>query len=470
VERSPPNPHCGMREWRLLLPWTRICILVTRPPFSADRPGRIAGVLSRIRDAPSPLTVREATVACASVLAVVILGAGLRLACGPDASTMPAWKIGGDFPQFYIAGRLLNDQQGSRLYDSSVRESLYPELVPRDSSLRLPFNYPPFIAALFPPLARLSLPAATLVFLGITPLIYAAGMWLLICRFGWPPIGQRLLGVLGALSFAPFILYTWLGAQISVIGFCAVAIALCEEDRGRPFIAGMALSVCLYKPSLLLLLLPMLVVTRRLRILAGLATGAILLALASVAVVGPQACASFMERMMWWGRLSNLNSTPFHPLRYVDLRSFLRLAGVENPLALASVVTVGAVIPGLLLVRAWLRDRAAGRDARLLTWAATLIWGLVLNVYTPFYDCILVVPACVVAAAAIRPAYGSLRHRWLGGMFVLLYFAPWIAEIVARGTHVQPYTLVLAAFGAVTLILLSDLRRGVGAPLSETIR
>ena len=243
------------------------------PPSAAGRFGTLARVLRRVRNAQSPLTVREATVACLVVVLVVVGGAAIRLVSGADAETMPTWTIGGDFAQFYIAGRILNEHQGGRLYDPSLREDLYPELVPKDSSLRLPFNYPPFIAALFSPLARLSLLTATLVFLGITPLIYVAGMWMLISRFGWPETGHRLFGVLSALSFAPFILYTWLGAQISVIGFCAVAFTLCEEDRGRPFLAGMALSMCLYKPTLLLLLLPMLMVTRRFRLLAGFATG-----------------------------------------------------------------------------------------------------------------------------------------------------------------------------------------------------
>ena len=275
-------------------------------------------MLRRVQNTQSLLTVREATVACLVVVLVVVGGAAIRLVSGADAETMPTWTIGGDFAHFYIAGRLLNEHQGGRLYDPSLREDLYPELVPKDSSLRPPFNYPPFIAALFSPLARLSLLTATLVFLGITPLIYVAGMWMLISRFGWPETGHRLFGVLSALSFAPFILYTWLGAQISVIGFCAVAFTLCEEDRGRPFLAGMALSMCLYKPTLLLLLLPMLMVTRRFRLLAGFATGGALLALVSVASVGPEAMAGFVERLTWWGRLSNLDSTPFKSLRYVD--------------------------------------------------------------------------------------------------------------------------------------------------------
>ena len=145
---------------------------------------------------------------------------------------------------------ILNEGEGSRLYDLKLQEKHFLELMPGESWLRLPFNYPPFVALLFSPLARLPLMAATMVFLVITLLFFGLGAWLLAFRSGWSHRDQSLLAVSGAFSFVPFILYTWLGAQISVIGFCSVAVALCEEDRGRRFLSGMALSVCLYKPTL----------------------------------------------------------------------------------------------------------------------------------------------------------------------------------------------------------------------------
>jgi len=48
---------------------------------------------------------------------------------------------------------------------------------------------------------------------------------------------------------------------IAMIGFFALALAFREEVRKRPFVSGLALSICLYKPTLLLLFLPMLLIT-----------------------------------------------------------------------------------------------------------------------------------------------------------------------------------------------------------------
>ena len=421
-------------------------------------------MLRRIRDVESPLSAREALVVCLAILFVVVGGAGIRLAYPPDAEVAPTWSIGGDFVQFYIAGRILNDHQEGRLYDLSLQEDRFKELVPGETWLRLPFNYPPFIAVLFRPLARLPLLAATLVFLIVTPVVFAASVWLLVSRFGWPAEGHWSLGVSGALSFAPFILYTWLGAQISVIGFCSLAVALCEEDRGRPFLGGMALSICFYKPTLLLLVLPMLLITRRFRFLAGLAMGGAVLALISALVAGPEGCLGFVERMRWWSRTSTFDSGLFNPLRYVDLKSFVRLLPLGQYFAPSLILAFATGIPGTLLLRAWYRFRGEKRDERLLLWAATLTWGLVLNVYTPFYDCILLVAPCILAASAARSAFGGLRYRGLGMMMVLLYFAPWGSEICARAFRVQPYTLVLAVFGALLLLLVNDLQRGAHAP------
>jgi hypothetical protein len=230
----------------------------------------------------------------------------------------------------------------------------------------------------------------------------------------------------------------------------------------------MALSVCLYKPPLLLLVLPMLLITRRFRALAGFITGGAFLALASVAVAGPQACAGFVERMIWWSRLSTLDSGLFNPLRYVDLKSFLRLLPLGHPLTSALTLVLVGVVPGVALLRTWLRFRSERREERLLLWAATLAWGLVLNLYTPFYDCILVVPAFVLAASATRSAFSSLHYRGVGLMMLLAYLAPWGSEVCARTLGLQPYTLVLAALGTLLLILVSDLQRRVGAAVPQS--
>jgi hypothetical protein len=113
----------------------------------------------------------------------------------------------------------------------------------------------------------------------------------------------------------------------------------------------------------------------------------------------------------------------------------------------------GAVVvaAAVALVAVWWRFRRADRATRLLIWAATLTWTLILNVYVPLYDTVLVVPAAVLAVAAVR-ARGWQGWNRLGPALAFVYVAPWIGEICARTFRVQIYTLALSTFGTLLLV------------------
>lgn len=397
-------------------------------------------------------------VGCVTVLLVFALGVGFNLSRS-RSSNAGAWTVGGDFVELYTAGRVLNDGNEDRLYDLELEAQIYRELVPGATTLKRAFVYPPFVAALFWPLARLPFSRALLVFLTITPLMYLGALAMLNARFGPGARDQRALVLLAGLSFFPFLGYTWLGAQISVIGFGSVALALYEEDRGRPFWSGFALSLCLYKPSLLVLILPMLCLTRRFRHCVGFVAGACVLAFVSVLVAGVDGTVAFVDKL--WGIVVR-STTPigtFNPYRYVDLNAFFRLAPYGR--TRGGYVLVGAisVTIAIALVRTWMRSRAAQRPEQLLLWAATLTWTLVLNIYTPFYDSILVVAAAILAVAAVRARAWNGWHR-LAPALLCVYLTPWIAEIAARTLRFQLYTVVLAAFGT---LLLFEAQRGFKA-------
>ena len=407
---------------------------------------------------PIRLSAGEMLVMCAAVLLVVVGGAVFR-AAGSTWSNDAAWTIGGDFPPFYVAGRVLREHHGDRLYDLALQEEIYRAEVAGATSLTRSFQYPPFIAALFRPLAEVALPKALLIFLTVLPLLFLGAVALLSARFGPSARDERALVLLGSLSFFPFIGYSWLGAQISVVGFLSIAVAVCEEDRGRPFWSGLALAVCLYKPSLLVLILPMLLLSGRFRQLAGFLAGAGILTILSVTVVGSGAVVVFAQRLIWVAARSSANDRLFNPYRNVDLNAFFLLLPYGR--SIAGRVTFGAIAAaaGIALVSSWLRSRTAGRPERLLVWAATLTFTQVLNIYAPFYDAVLVVAAAILAFAAVR-ARGWQGWNRLGPALLCVYVAPWFAEIVARGVNVQIYTLVLGGFGT---LLLFEARKASGS-------
>src|SRR5262249_14322881 len=155
-------------------------------------------------------------------------------------------------------------------------------------------------------------------FMALSLVGFLAGLTMLTSQLG-PRRDERLLTILAGLSFFPFIGYTWLGAQISTLGFLAIALALAAEDRGRPFASGLALPLCPSKPTLLLLLLPMIVVTGRMRHLAGFIAGAALQSVLWLASGGAASVAAFLEEIRWTTERTTAAGQLFNPYRYVDL-------------------------------------------------------------------------------------------------------------------------------------------------------
>ena len=176
--------------------------------------------------------------------------------------------------------------------------------------------------------------------------------------------------------------------------------AVCER-KGHSYPAGVAFSILLYKPTLLVLIFPMLVVGSRWRVLTGLAAGAVVLVSLSAMVAGTarvfrvrppdgDLCPARWSGVDWVSvaqvcRPHSVPPTPWSPTR------------VARPLAIALSV------PPLMGLVAVSRPCPRGsRDEMDLAWTATLCWSPVLGVYSPIYDAILIVPGLVLGADAIR--------------------------------------------------------------------
>jgi len=54
-----------------------------------------------------------------------------------------------------------------------------------------------------------------------------------------------------------------------------------------------------------------------------------------------------------------------------------------------------------------------GKPAQILVWAATLTWTLVLNLYVPIYDSVLVVLSVIATAGVVKHFPEKRFYRWL---------------------------------------------------------
>ncbi len=356
-----------------------------------------------------------------------------------------------DFVYLYSMGRMLNQYPPDQLYDFPLQKKTLQEVHPLKSGAYGAIPYAPYIGVLFRSFALLPYSTAYRLWVAVSFLLYLAGVTLITALFFSDDPWRRSLVFCFALSYYPFINWTLLSGHISTIGFLAFAAVFYYEARVRPVAAGVALSICTYKPTLLVLALPMLLLSRRFRTLAGFAAGAAAIALVTTAIEGFAIWSGYLGMLFSFGRgAATVEGHSFKQLwKYVDAASFL--SAIPHPLfwpVVAVSVPAGAWIAYRLLRLWWQSPKPA-----VLVWAATLTWTMVLNVYVPIYDSILVVLSAITTAGILR-RHPSQRLRFI---FTVLWLATllasWRSLDIAEATGFQLLTVLFACLGSLQFAL-----------------
>lgn len=365
-----------------------------------------------------------------------------------------------DFAGFYSLGKILNEHPARSLYDYELLKQVCTEVHPR-SGVYGPLPYPPFVGLFFRPFALLPYWAAYLLWVAITLALYASGLAILLARFIPQNVPGRSLLFCLAFSYCPFIVDTAANGQLAAVGFFALALAMREDDLGRGLQSGLALSLCLYKPTLLVLLLPMLLVTRRLKTLAGFAAGAAVLAFATSAFEGFSVWPAFSRTIFSFGKVASGGqaSSIRNLSKYVDLTSFSSLTPGGRSWPGLAIIAAGACGACFCLVWQGWKSPRMGRPFNSLLWAATLTWTLLLNVYVPIYDSILIVLSVLVTTGALSHVPDKPIHPWFTLIWILILAGSWFSVGLAAATGVQLLTLLFAGLGILQLTALRKLAR-----------
>ena len=404
-------------------------------PVSDEPPG------SRLMFAPKRADLRDLNYIGWAICAFVV-AMGLHQSLGKEGDR--------DFFYFYTLGYLLNHYSPARLYDFTLQAKTV------EGMLHGPLNghlggvaYPPHVAMFFQPFAMLPFWTAYRLWLAISVTLYVTGLCLLIKRFCGGDLFQRSLFLWFGLSFWPFIPWILHSGQLSTIGFLALALAVYWEDLGRHFLSGLALSVCTYKPTLLLLILPMLLITRRSRTLAGFGVGALAAFALAALAAGPQIWVDYIgASARYAGEISRVSPVT------LDLRAF---AGAFPYFARALFVFAGG-LAGACLAGIWWKARKYPQRAPVtLIWATTITWTLLLNVYIPVYDSVLVLIS-LIASAAILVRYAP---RLFSGLCLVLLVSSYFTTRLSTHTGWQFLTLVLAAIGILQIFVCWSVSKGV---------
>lgn len=364
---------------------------------------------------------------------------------------------GGDYSCFYVAGTILNEYSPDRLYDFGLQSQLLHSLLPKiPHNSSLPFINPPFFALLFRPLSLLPYMSSYLSWAAITIALYFSGLVLLRKTLQEIPSPAFNLAILLSLSFEPFMMETVMGGNSSAFAFFAVALAVYLERRERPIASGMAFGLCFYKPTFLVLILPVLLVTRRLKTLMGVLICVIVLSCISVLTLGSQVCLEYIQILFNITDKTRDTVEVFRTFKYVDITSFFRLLFKEISPGGWISIGLGILIPITFLVIAGLKLNQKDQNRKDLIFAGTLAWTPVFNLHFAIYDTIIVVIAILLALnvwyrysnsnnapANLPPLFKSL--------LVMLYLMPLFSQQIALFSGVQIFTIVLAATGGYML-------------------
>jgi hypothetical protein len=382
---------------------------------------------------PAPKQVRFVA---AAMLAVALLFVALNFAKQHGGITPFGPELGADYPAFFIAGQVLNSTP-ERLHDLALQEKLYHQLIPDAPAGQFLF-YPsaPFLAIIFRPLALLPYAWSYLAWLAIGAVVAMAAYWLMWKASPGLAGGDWLTVMLAAFSFTPFLLEGWIGGQPSALTVFCAALAIYLRQRGHKFSAGMALATLAFKPTLMLLLVPMLLITRSFRVLSGVIAGGLGLLALSVWAVGCEGCMRFLRYLVVYAQVERANPEALRSWKYVDLRS-AAYPIFHHPSLWSSVVLAVLIIAGAtLLWRTWRHST----DWRL-AWATALIWTPVLSPHCAIYDTALLIPAVILVAPTQKTS------DWFLPLVALVYVTAWCSQPIAAVAGFQPLSATIILLG-----------------------
>jgi hypothetical protein len=389
--------------------------------------------------------------AATGLLVVCVALSAISFATSKHGKTLFGPSLGADFAGFYVVGEVYNQDGPSRVYDLDLQAKRYHELLPHEpASASLPYAHHPLLVPVFAKLAQLSYPQAYVVWLTMSAGLYIAGIALLLNACPKLAESDWLTPTLLALSFEPFIMECWHGGQIAAIGFFAFSAAFWCLRRERTLCAGICLSLLIYKPTLLVILLPTLAFLRQWRTLFGFLIGASYLQLLAMVILTPHTTLDHLHLLLSYAQRTTGGGTFFQTSKYVDFNSFVKLllpGSAMAPMVLGALMGLSALLLGRVL------SKVEAEPDRSLLFATAIAWTMVLNLYIALYDTICIVPALFVTAEYLlqRERHLPSAFRW---WLALIYVTPCITQTVARYTGLQIYTVALAGMAVYQILQL----------------
>ena len=327
---------------------------------------------------------------------LIVLVAALVFAAVTYDRDHPTSRLGGDYPAFYAAGSIARDGDWDELYSAERQAEEQAGLID-DQGGYLYFSYPPFVAGAYAVLAGLDYRSSFLVHTVLMGLALWGAIklvWPWLERFGWPPLALFMLG----LAFYP-LLRAVPGGQNTTLSLLLLALAVRLDHDGKPFVAGLALAALLFKPQFGVVIVPLLLVSRRWRVLGGWATGALGLWAVSWILTGGAWVAE------WWKQAGAFRdeNVAANGANFVSVPGFLEnLIGSEGVVAAALGYGLAAIF-GFGVAYFWLKHPRSHQLERYALAAAAVVLAAPQTLY---YDGGLMLLGLAVAAVFVTQING----------------------------------------------------------------
>jgi hypothetical protein len=349
---------------------------------------------------PHPGFHRRLRLVAVAVLAGLAIGFITLLTTSQGLRTVRGGRIGGDFPAFYGAARIVRSGETPSLYDPQTQENAERDLFPSGIQGRLPFPYPPFVALAYVPFTWVPFKWAYAAHVVIMACCVLAA--LAIMRSSMPALrSDALILAAATLSFFP-IFRALFGGQNTPLSLLCAAAAAASAARGRDLAAGVWTGVWLFKPQLALFVAVVLLlrVTDRRRYLIGLAL------IASVYYVVGSVQAGWAWPLWWLQHgavafaLEDVKVDRGNGISFVWLATEVGI----SPLGWVAAIATAA----LALWTTWRKRLDAFPAAGVGAGAATLI-----SPYALYYDGGLSALALITSVATRPSTLAAVAGIWL---------------------------------------------------------
>jgi hypothetical protein len=364
---------------------------------------------------------------------------------------------GGDYLDFYMAGRILRDGDPDRLYDFAYQLEFQNDSarfgLTSSEPLSALYIYPPFFAWFGLPFTYLPFREGAAAWALLMTACLIAAVWLTSRSLGLraPAFAWALLA---SLLFGPTLIsiYSCQNATLSLLILCATFFLL---RRGQPFAAGAMFALLAFKPQLGLVIAGVMLWKRQWSFLLG----ALLIGLALVGASLAGSPTATLDYLRLGPTLSRWIDLPNLPLAEMSSwRGFWRLLLTGRPVREAELASGLSSLATIVLMVWTLRGRSCSTaEGVALAFAVVVPATVLVSPHLLAYDLtLLLLPMTIALGARAVPPDRARDPLWLASAAVYLAAGAsrWVAEAVGLQVVVP---VVYLYIGVVGWVLRRDL-------------